>query len=87
MLYSGIRYPCSNCNYKATDPGHLKTHINAKHLGMRFYCTQCPDRPSFTQQTDLKKHTNAKHLGVTALTVTTNLPRLVILPNILTPKI
>merc|ERR1719319_725511 len=36
--HEGIRYPCSICDYKATQKSHLKTHVTAIHEGVRYMC-------------------------------------------------
>ena len=30
-VHKGIKYPCNQCDYKATQTTHLKTHIKSKH--------------------------------------------------------
>ena len=39
--HEGIRYPCDQCDYKATDKGNLMKHIKSIHEGIRYPCGQC----------------------------------------------
>ena len=36
-----MRYPCSQCEYIATQASALKRHIESKHEGVRYACSQC----------------------------------------------
>ena len=36
-----VEYPCNECDYVATQTGHLKTHIEIKHKGIRYPCSKC----------------------------------------------
>ena len=36
-----VRYPCDQCDYKATEKGSLKKHIDAVHGDVRYSCDQC----------------------------------------------
>ena len=55
-------YPCGKCNYVATHPINLKTHIRSKHLGMKYFCNQC--KYAATEPSSLKKHIKNKHEGL-----------------------
>ena len=37
----GVRYPCSQCDDKATRSNHLKRHIESEHKGIRYLCNHC----------------------------------------------
>ena len=54
-----MRYPCNQCEYKATQQGHLNTHIQSKHDGVKYPCNQCEYQ--FSYNSDLKKHQRFKH--------------------------
>ena len=41
---SNVKFPCGQCDYKATKRGNLSTHINSRHLGVKFPCDQCDTR-------------------------------------------
>jgi len=60
--HEGIRYPCSICDYKATQKSHLKTHVNAIHNGVRYPCSKCDFKA--TERSNLKRHVMAIHKGV-----------------------
>ena len=60
--HEGIRYPCDQCEYSATQVGTLKKHKEAKHEGIRYPCDQC--EYSATQMSALKTHKEAKHEGI-----------------------
>ena len=36
----GDKFPCAQCNYKATQKGNLLTHIKSIHEGVKFPCAQ-----------------------------------------------
>ena len=48
------KFLCTNCDYKATDNGHLKTHIKSVHEGLKFQCPHCEH--SATQKGHMKNH-------------------------------
>merc|ERR1712142_383666 len=35
------KFPCNDCQYSATTKSNLKTHVLAKHLGVKFPCHYC----------------------------------------------
>ena len=35
------KYQCQQCDYAAGQSGHLKTHVEAIHEGVRYPCNQC----------------------------------------------
>ena len=57
-----MRYPCSQCEYSATDASYLKTHVENKHEGVRYPCPKC--KYDATQKGNLKKHLKNKHKWV-----------------------
>ena len=57
--HEGIRYPCNQCTYQATQKGDLQKHIQAKHEGIKHPCNQCDYQA--TTQGNLQSHITAKH--------------------------
>ena len=55
-------YSCDQCEYTATQHGHLKTHKQAKHEGIRYPCDQC--EYAATHLANLKRHIESKHEGI-----------------------
>ena len=39
--HEGIRYPCDQCDYTATQASHLNRHKESKHEGKNYSCDQC----------------------------------------------
>ena len=39
--HEGLGYHCDQCEYAATQLGHLKKHKESKHEGIRYPCDQC----------------------------------------------
>ena len=39
--HEGVKFLCDQCNYKATQKGHLKAHIQSKHENVKFHCDKC----------------------------------------------
>ena len=60
--HEGIRYPCDQCEYSATQISNLKIHKKTKHGGIRYPCDQC-DLVCASKQT-LKRHKESKHEGI-----------------------
>ena len=65
--HKGVKFPCDQCNYKATQRGHLLRHIKSIHDGVKFPCDQCDYKA--TQKGDLLRHIKSKHEGVKFLCV------------------
>ena len=61
-MHEGQRFPCPQCEYKATFKGHLQTHIKSVHEGQKFECTQCEYK--VTKKTLLQKHAKSVHVKV-----------------------
>ena len=54
------RFFCDKCDYKASDPRYLQSHINAKHDNIRpFKCNKC--EKSFTDKNKLQEHIKGFH--------------------------
>ena len=61
-VHVGMKYPCNQCNYKATTQSSLKTHILSVHDCVKYPCHQCEYKA--TQQSHLKRHIDSVHEGV-----------------------
>ena len=57
--HEGVRYPCSECEYVATQAGNLRLHKENKHEGVWYPCSEC--EYVATQAGHLKSH---KHEGM-----------------------
>ena len=57
--HEGVKYPCKQCDYKATRRCHLSTHIASKHNGVKYPCDQCDYKAS--NQSNLASHINYRH--------------------------
>ena len=60
--FISISYTCGQCDYIATFAGHLKTHIESIHEGVRYSCHQCDYKATFAGA--LKRHVESIHEGV-----------------------
>ena len=58
--HEGVKYPCSQCDYKATQQNNLKIHIKAVHEGMIYPCSQCDYKT--TRNYRLKEHIDLQHM-------------------------
>ena len=56
------KYICDQCDYQATKRGHLKTHFESVHEGIKYAFNQCDYKA--TLQCNLKTHIESKHDGV-----------------------
>ena len=54
-------YSCDQCEYTGAQLGHLKTHKESKHEGIRYPCDQC--EYTSTQPSNLKRHKESIHKG------------------------
>ena len=36
-----VKFPCNQCNYKATYKWHLLAHIKSIHEGIKYSCDKC----------------------------------------------
>ena len=54
-------FPCIHCDYKATQKGNLKKHIEAVHDDIKFKCKICGVKMS--QKGYLKRHIKSKHVA------------------------
>ena len=59
IIHEGITYACDQCDYLATQQGHLKEHIQAKHEGVMFGCSKCNKQFSF--RSGLNRHYRIVH--------------------------
>ena len=58
----GLRLLGDQCDYKATQKGHLLTHIKSIHEGVKFPCAQCDYKA--TTKGSLFRHMKSRHEGV-----------------------
>ena len=58
-IHEKVKYPCGQCEYKATGKGHLKTHILAVHEKIKYPCQQCEYKA--TSKGSLKTHIESVH--------------------------
>ena len=58
-VLKGKSFPCYNCEYVATQNGHLKRHVIAKHSGERLECKSCGKK--FTLKESLRRHVKEVH--------------------------
>ena len=59
VLHDGKRYPCDQCDYKATLIISLKKHIESVHDGIKYSCNQCEYKAA--QKPDLRRHIKFQH--------------------------
>lgn len=53
------KYPCDQCDYKATRQWNLKKHKLSVHEGVKYSCDECDYKA--TDQSQVKKHKRSKH--------------------------
>lgn len=53
------KYPCDQCEYKATRQWNLKKHKLSVHEGVKYGCDECDYKA--TDQSQVKKHKRGKH--------------------------
>ena len=56
------KFPCDKCPYRATQPGHLRRHQDAKHNGIRHKCDLCES--TFSIKHTLVRHVESRHKGI-----------------------
>ena len=61
-IHGGVKYECSQCNYKATNPSSLTFHIQSQHEKIRHTCNEC--NKQFSQKSHVKSHIESVHNGV-----------------------
>ena len=54
----GIKYACNKCEYQATTPVNLSSHIQCIHEGVKYPCNQCDYQGS---KAALRQHLKIKH--------------------------
>ena len=60
--HEGIKYPCNQCDYQATQQSNLQTHIQCIHEGVKYPCNQCDYQA--TTQSNLQRHISTKHCNL-----------------------
>ena len=61
-VHRNVKYPCDQCEHKATEKGHLKTHKKSVHENIKYPCNQCEYKA--TTQSNLKRHKISVHYNV-----------------------
>ena len=56
------KYQCQQCDYETSNSCHFRTHVEAKHEGVRYTCDQCDYKATIEQ--NLRRHKEIKHEGV-----------------------
>ena len=54
-----ITYSCDQCDYKAKEKGHLKTHNKTVHKNVGYSCNQCEYKTK--EKVHLKTHNETVH--------------------------
>ena len=52
--HQGVKYPCDQCDYKATQKGDLLRHLKSIHEGVKYPCGQCDYKA--TERSSLSRH-------------------------------
>ena len=60
--HENVKYPCIQCEYKATKKDHLKTHKMSVHEMVKYPCNQCESK--FTRKGDLNRHKMSVHENI-----------------------
>ena len=60
--HEGIRFGCSQCNYKAKTKSHLIIHQESMHEGIIYQCDQCNHKTK--RKANLTAHVQAIHQKV-----------------------
>ena len=53
------KFPCKQCDYKATQNGNLLKHIQSVHIGVKFTCDLCDYEAK--EKRYIMKHKKTKH--------------------------
>ena len=59
FIHDGVKYDCNLCDYKATQLGNLRTHVQSKHEGIKIPCNICDQQ--LNSKASLNMHMKAKH--------------------------
>ena len=60
-IHEGKKYPCRECDYKATTNSNITTHQQSIHEGKKFLCLECDFKA--TTKSSLTKHQQSIHEG------------------------
>ena len=61
-VHAGIKYPCGQCEYQATEKGNLDKQRRSVHEGIKYPCGQCEYQA--TQKGKLEQHRRSVHEGI-----------------------
>ena len=64
-VHEGVKYSCKQCDYKASQSGHLTTHKMSVHEGVKYSCNHCDLK--FSVLGNLNRHQMSVHEGVNIL--------------------
>ena len=53
-VHDGVKYPCTQCEYQASEKPNLYRHMNSIHHGINYPCSICDYKASFKD--NLKNH-------------------------------
>ena len=58
-MHEKVKHPCNQCDYKATEKGSLKKHIESVHEKVKYPCHQCEYKA--TTKGNIQRHIQKKH--------------------------
>ena len=58
----GVRYPCTQCDYKSPLPHTLRHHIKTVHDGVKYPCELCDFKAA--SNINLRNHVKTVHEGI-----------------------
>ena len=58
-IHKGVKFPCYQCDHKATQKADLLRHIKSIHEGIKYPCNQCDYKAARKER--LLNHVKSKH--------------------------
>ena len=58
-IHEWVKYPCSECDYEATQKNHLNEHIKFIYEGVKYSCSECEFKA--TAKSNLNTHIKSIH--------------------------
>ena len=58
-IHEGVKFPCNECDYKATKKVNLISHIKSVHQGIKYPCDECDYKATKTE--NLMSHKRSIH--------------------------